>query len=152
MGDPSAVRNGADSVPQAFPLPTCGSGQLNIALVRADPDHISVEGTRSDDRDRGAALVFGAVHRPYVSSESVGVGGVPPILPSSRQIVGSQVTADDLPGPTPISALVDELTPIVDAFGVMRIERDRCVPIKAELCEVRSPRSNELPLAVWRLK
>ena len=147
VGDPGAVGNGADSAPHTLPLPTSRSGHLDITFIRANPDHVSVDRTRSDDRDRGAARFFGAVHGLRVRSESAGVRSVPPVLASSCRIVCGQVTAYDLPGPTPIPAPVDELTPKIDAFGLMRIERDRRVPIKTKLGDVRRPGSNSFPLA-----
>ena len=152
MGDPTAVRNAVDSVPHAFPLPTSRARQLDVALVGPDPDHVSVDRTRSDDRDRGAALVLRAIPSRCVRCEPAGGPIVSPVLASSCRIVGRQVTADDLPSVASIHALVDELTSIVDASGVMRIQRDRRIPIEAEVGEVGGPWSNTFPLTLLRCR
>ena len=67
--------------------------------------------------------------------------------PSDPLAVRRQVIADDLPDLAVIHTPVDELTSVVDGLCVMRIERDRRIPVDAKIGEGRSPRSNALPLA-----
>ncbi len=148
VGDPTAVRDPIDSTQNAHPLPASRSGNLNVPLVRADPNHIRIDRTRRDYRD-GGATSFWAPHSPGLRRETVGIDNACRLAAAGR-IVGGQVTADDLPRLAPIHAPVNELTPVENGGRIVRVERDRHVPVEAKGCQRGRPRPNVLPFA--RLK
>ena len=120
---PQPGRHALDGRPDVGPGHAAVAGQLDVAVVRPDPDQAGGQGRLGDGDDRAVRLGAGDVGGHAAGRLGRGVLAL---------VVGRQVGADDHPMIAPVERPEEVVAAEVDRARVVRREDDGRAPVEAE--------------------